>query len=340
MKALLTEGETLDAGQILGRTDGLIEAFREVVHIHPRKEESEEILANHTEQIGQLLRDSQDRLAKQSEEIEALRLKISEAEKNATATATRADTLEERMDKAVTNVTDSATSAVAEIREQATAAESRRKAEWSQVVESTKSNAKQEVATLEAEIRKQLGDFEDRANAQIASIETKRKEAAKVVTLITNSGLTGHYHNEANNAQKAGRVFTIFSLVLLTVPLLVGLLTYFSFDESTKWTELAVRLGIGVAALIPAGFTVKEAARLKRLEMASRQRELEFATIPSFLDDLPDEKQEAVREKLVEAYFGQPLVPDISPPPGKDDEIVTSGQLLQTLERVIKITSK
>jgi hypothetical protein len=90
--------------------------------------------------------------------------------------------------------------------------------------------------------------------------------------------------------------------------------------ESTPehaWSA-AIRLLYAIAVTAPAWYAAKESARHRSNADSARRTELELASLGPFIELMPEEKKIAIREALVEKYFGNGTVPHEVIPAGSD----------------------
>jgi outer membrane murein-binding lipoprotein Lpp len=310
------EGE-VTAAQIFKLTDPVIDAYRGIVWELPSKDEATETLEKLSEDVQTLLATSSSTVDEMSAEVAALRQQVSGVEDTAAAVKERVEKQVTRVDAAVTKASDATSTVAAELRERGTTvheelrekaqtAEAKRVEEWKAGVEAWRG----EFVDL-IETQRQAGLEVDQA------LREHQAEAERIVGLIAGSGLAGHYKNLADRSRTAGYLYTALAVMLFCVPLIVGIITFNTLppidpQSGNWWASVLVRLAIGLAALVPAGYLAREATRFKRREDAARQRELEFSTLTNFIDALDEDTQAEVRKRLVDTYFGQPLVPPIA----------------------------
>jgi hypothetical protein len=77
----------------------------------------------------------------------------------------------------------------------------------------------------------------------------------------------------------------------------------------------------------PAIYASRESNKHRILETQNRNLELELASIGPFIELLPEDKKQAIKEDLVKKYFGN----QISTTDPKDEDISING-----LEKILK----
>ena len=82
----------------------------------------------------------------------------------------------------------------------------------------------------------------------------------------------------------------------------------------------------------PATYAARESNKHRRLEILNRKAELELAAINPFIELLPENKKQEIKEKLVEKYFGNNsnILADMDNQI-EDDSISAVDRLLKTI---------
>jgi predicted nucleic acid-binding Zn-ribbon protein len=326
---------------VLQWTDAVLNAYRVLAHDFPKKSEADEMLADYTEKVREVLQEAEGTAQAQRSRLDDVEEQSATLEKKLVDLTQRGDAQVTRVDQAVTDANDKISRLTTEIRENASAAETQRKEDWAEEITNATTEADDAARALEDALRKRHDEVHVSASASVAEIDKLKTEAGRIVNLISDSGLAGHYQKLANKSSKWGFTYTVAAFLLFSVPLGVGIWTFNSLPESgnPSWPWLAIRLAIGLAALVPATFIATEAVRLKRLELASRQRELEFSTLSSFLDELSEEERGAIRKTLASEYFAKPMVPDLKASSDRTRG-VSAHELLKVGERILKALGK
>lgn len=70
------------------------------------------------------------------------------------------------------------------------------------------------------------------------------------------------------------------------------------------WKVALIRIVAFSVLLYPASYAAKEAAKHRKLENINRKSELDLASIHPFIEILPEEKKQIIKEKLVYKFFG------------------------------------
>lgn len=149
------------------------------------------------------------------------------------------------------------------------------------------------------------------AASLIGGLEDQKNNAAKIVQVVGNIGVTGNYQLIAN--VEAGQAnFWRWATVLFFGGgvTLAGATFYRFWGEPTTpesiWA-IAVRLLYAIAITAPAWYTARESARHRTNSDRARQTELELASLGPFIELLPSEKKIAIREEMTKNYFGREI---------------------------------
>jgi len=155
------------------------------------------------------------------------------------------------------------------------------------------------------EIDNEKKNISDATSSLVSELNTKLNDAKKLVNIIGNVGITGNYQIIADYHKKEAnkwRWIALFFMVLLTGLLIFSI--YHITSGDFNWRVALVRIIAFSALLYPATYASKEASKHRDLENSNRKSELELASINPFIELLPDEKKQEIKEKLVDKFFG------------------------------------
>lgn len=167
-------------------------------------------------------------------------------------------------------------------------------------------------ATL-TELKESFKDFETgtktESTALIAGLEEQRIQAARIVQVVGNIGVTGNYQQIANAETKQANFWRWCTLLIFGAGVVVAVITFFNFwgqpfSPENTWS-VAIRLLYAMAITAPAWYTARESARHRTNSDRARQTELELASIGPFIEFMPEEKKVQIREQLMPSYFGK-----------------------------------
>lgn len=158
-----------------------------------------------------------------------------------------------------------------------------------------------------------------RETAELASsqvlkdLEAQKERAAQIVQVVGNIGVTGNYQRIANDEQALANTWRWITVGLFGGGIALAVATFVKhlFEPITPESvgSIAIRLLYALAIAAPAWYTARESARHRTNADRARQTELELASLGPFIELLPQDKKEAIREKMTAIYFGKDVTP-------------------------------
>ena len=143
------------------------------------------------------------------------------------------------------------------------------------------------------------------AQGVLDELEEKRSEASTLLQIIGNIGITGNYQNIANNEKKAADIWRRIALCLMIgMVLIIGVTIFISATNGFDWKLALFRVGAALVLAVPAAYAAKESAKHRSLENHNRRSELELASLDPYLEKLPKETRDKVKEELTKKFFG------------------------------------
>lgn len=182
-------------------------------------------------------------------------------------------------------------------------------------------------------------NFEERAKKTIEELNSKLNDAKRIVGIIGNVGVTGNYQKIADENKKSANYWRVIAIVLMTLMAIILIITLFQLSGDKFDFKLYLLRIISVAILLyPAIYAAKESTKHRNLETLNRSRELELASIEPFIELLPEEKKQLIKESLVERYFGnnQTMINEVKK---KSDEELSLGGFEKIANIIMKIGS-
>jgi len=171
-----------------------------------------------------------------------------------------------------------------------------------------------------------------KANVQdiLDTLETKKIEASNLLQIIGNIGITGNYQNIANLEKKSADKWRNIALDLM-IPMVavIGFTIFISATNGFDWKLALFRIGAALALALPAVYAAKESAKHRLLENHNRRSELEFASLDPYLEKLPEETRNKVKEELTKKFFG------LNSQEQKIEEPVSSVAILDLLKTAL-----
>lgn len=163
------------------------------------------------------------------------------------------------------------------------------------------------------ELRKDYTTFDTTVRqdsaALLGALEDQRVQAARIVQVVGNIGVTGNYQQIANSEAKQANFWRWATIVFFAGGITVAAATFIKFWGQPFSPETAlsvvIRLLYAIGITAPAWYTARESARHRTISDRARQTELELASIGPFIELLPEEKKVQIREQLTPHYFGK-----------------------------------
>lgn len=170
-------------------------------------------------------------------------------------------------------------------------------------------------AALVQESRAKLAEsdtiFRGQAAGIIDALETHKSNAARIVQVVGDIGVTGNYQNIANKETGQANLWRWITIGLFACGLLMAGSTFYKFYHepvtATNTLAIAIRLLYALAIAAPAFYTARESARHRTNADRARQVELELASLGPFIELMKEQDKEEIRKSLIPNYFGRPV---------------------------------
>jgi hypothetical protein len=168
---------------------------------------------------------------------------------------------------------------------------------------------------FESMLKKFSGDFEEMhiaaTEAQVnllASLQASQDQAAQIVQVVGNIGVTGNFQKIANTESGQANLWRWITVAFFGFGIAIAIATFYKFWDQpftpeNAWSVL-IRLMYAIAIAAPAWYTARESARHRTNADRARQTELELASLGPFIELMPDDKKHQIREELTKRYFG------------------------------------
>jgi hypothetical protein len=165
----------------------------------------------------------------------------------------------------------------------------------------------------------------------IAAIEVQKADAARIVQVVGNIGVTGNYQQIANKEGVAANFWRWVTLGIFAAGITVAVATFVKFwdlpmSPENLWSVVVLLL-YAIAITTPAWYTASESARHRTNADRARQTELELASIGPFIELMPEDKKVEIRESLTKSYFGKTV----------DEHFVKSPFDVANLKEVVEL---
>ena len=172
---------------------------------------------------------------------------------------------------------------------------------------------------LRADFVKLQSESEKTQVERLQSLKTSQEQAAQIVQVVGNTGITGNYQKIANAEGKQANIWRWITIAFFASGIALAAATFWKFwhdpfSPETAWSVL-IRLMYAVAITSPAWYAANESARHRSNADRARQTELELASLGPFIELMPDEKKHQIREDLTKRYFGNQTLEHTSESP-------------------------
>jgi hypothetical protein len=146
--------------------------------------------------------------------------------------------------------------------------------------------------------------FAGSAESTLKTISDFRDQAAEIVQIVGNIGVTGNYKNTAATESAQADTWRKVTLMFFVLAIVIGSIAVLNADV----VSLPTTIGRMLFALIVAGVTLytgRESARHRTNADRAKRLELELASLGPFIQGLDPAKQAELRAMLTDRYFGQ-----------------------------------
>lgn len=178
--------------------------------------------------------------------------------------------------------------------------------------------------TLRTSAETQASDF-------VSQLQGKRDEAARIVQIVGNIGVTGNYQTIAEKEGTSANIWRLITFGVFVVAAGFGALTLLEFGQAgISWQAALVRMVFAFVVASIALYTGRESARHRTNSDAARRAELELASLGPFMESLSPEERNEIRKTLAPRYFGNQSAPHTV------ESVVTTKDVLQITEKTLE----
>lgn len=210
------------------------------------------------------------------------------------------------------------------------------KKDFESALDQLREQARQQVGAM----RQEFDAFRTEADTNATNARDKLKayldEAAKIVGLIANTGLTGNYQRVANEQAKIANLLRWVALGCMGLAIAVASFVVFRVGSADFNWEVGLFRLLGVLTFsIPGWYCARESIRHRMIEQHNRRIELELAALSPYLATLTDDERKRIVTELSGRYFGRDGVQDdgsVVPFPGNRDV----NRVVRWIERLLK----
>lgn len=166
---------------------------------------------------------------------------------------------------------------------------------------------------VKSEFSTAKNDFLTNAQQVLAALDTHKNDAARIVQVVGDIGVTGSYQAIANKETGQANLWRWITTGLFACGLAMAAATFYRFYHepvtTTNTLAITIRLLYALAVAAPALYTARESARHRTNADRARQTELELASLGPFIELLQDQDKDEIRKSLISTYFGRPVDP-------------------------------
>lgn len=179
----------------------------------------------------------------------------------------------------------------------------------------------------------------------IEEMQKQKKQAEDLVHVTANVAMAGGYQKEADQARKTKiiwqKVATI-SIVGLILFAIIAFVTTIGNSDQFDFGKFGARAFVALSFGLLAAYAARQAKDNSDLEKQNRRLHLELASIDPYLSKLPEDKQQEVKIKLADRWFGKQDIAEKA----KNDEhfrgsvIETAKMTIQNLLKLVEHLTK
>jgi hypothetical protein len=166
------------------------------------------------------------------------------------------------------------------------------------------------IAAVEGQANETFQEAEARYSQQMREAEEQAQdhlaEAERIVGAIATTGTIGGFQHEADRQKSTAdwlRGFALAAAAFAAGIAIWGVIHHAQNSDSNA-TDLGAKALASFVLFGIAGYLATQSGKHRDREERARRRELELAAFGPFIDDLPEEKQQLLKENLAERIFG------------------------------------
>ncbi len=158
---------------------------------------------------------------------------------------------------------------------------------------------------LKKEFEEWSDNISKEAKIVVDNLMQKLNDAKQILSAIGNVGVTGNFRITANKHRHDANLFRWIALGFMGGMALLLIWVICDLSKGTiNWEMTIIRIVAASILSYPAAYASRESSKHRKLETYNRNMELELAAIGPFIELLPEEKKELIKEKMVDRFFG------------------------------------
>lgn len=143
----------------------------------------------------------------------------------------------------------------------------------------------------------------DSGRESLRTLDALREQAARVVGVVGNIGITGDYQKSATHEKRQAFWWAVAALTFFLAAVFAAAFFLTVDTDGLGASGTARRIALSLIVGAPATFCVTQAREHRSAERRNRSLELELASLNPFIADLPEEYQQAMKADLASRYF-------------------------------------
>lgn len=245
-----------------------------------------------------------------SAEVDAVRAELRAVEAERDELRTEIEEQKGRLDAAIAEFQQQFSAAQESRSSEHDASRSQRSDEHAQAMKAATSAVEEivEAARVSREAQVELfgdarSELVEKGGETLAELRGLRDEAAKVVGVVGNIGITGDYQKSAKQEKRQAFWWAVAALAFF-IGAVVAAAYFLTVDtDGLGAAGTARRIALSLIVAAPATFCVSQSREHRTLERRNRSLELELASLDPFVAPLPAEYQQAMKAELAARYF-------------------------------------
>jgi hypothetical protein len=264
------------------------------------------------------------------EELKGLRSEIAATTQTIVEQRSEIDSQKGRLDQAI-----------ADYQQQFSTAESQRAATFNQTVAQAQQDLRNAIDALDGEVSEardralehvskteqatqaELAKVRSNLQSELQQVQGLRDEAANLVDIIGNTGLTGNYQRIANREDVAADTWRWIALVSLVITGLGN--AALLIVELVRSIDLATLIGSRISVTVPllalSAWAIAESRQHRGRAQESRQMELQLASIEPYLAKFPPDDTRAIKRTMIDRFFPGHSSQSVLPSPTRDTPV-------------------
>lgn len=179
-------------------------------------------------------------------------------------------------------------------------------------------------------LKSQEARLEEDIDGAHTEIQEKLDEAERIVGAIATTGTVGGFQREAGSQKETADKLRVGALATAAVAAVIAIVGVVHASTGGNGTDVAAKALASFVFFGIAGYLATQSGKHRDREERAQRLELELAAFGPFINDLPEEKQNDLVEKLADRIFGHE-------PPSKDGGNGITGEQVSVFGQIAAI---